>query len=74
MNDRTYVTWDNNPKGNNLEDGAIVLECLEFELLGDHATKMPLPSTKRFPDAITLPLASQPPSLYGSCVVFGSVP
>ena len=34
-NDRTYLTWDNNPEEANLEDGAITLECLEVELLGD---------------------------------------
>jgi hypothetical protein len=64
-NDRTYVTWDNNPKEANLEDGAIVLEHLEAELLGDHdgdhihGADMPPPSTSRFPDAKALPLASQ---------------
>ena len=33
--DRTYITWDNNPEENNLEDGTMVLEHLEVELLGD---------------------------------------
>ena len=33
--DRSYITWDNNPEENNLEDGALVLERLEDELLGD---------------------------------------
>ena len=46
-NDRTYVTWDNSPEENNLEDGAITLEHLEAELLGDqdgdHAIEMPPP-------------------------------
>ena len=46
-NDRTYLTWDNNPEEDDLEDGVITLECLEVELLGDqdgdqlHTTKMP---------------------------------
>ena len=35
-NDRTFFTWDNNPKDANVEDGAIALERLEDELLGDH--------------------------------------
>ena len=48
-NDRTYLTWDNNPEEVDLEDGAIALERLEVELLGDqdgdqiHKTKMPHP-------------------------------
>ena len=47
--DRTYLTWDNNPEEVHLEDGAIALESLEVELLGDqdgdqiHTTKMPHP-------------------------------
>lgn len=57
--DRSYITWDNNPEENNLEDGALVLERLEDELLGDDdhqeaaAAEMPPPR---------LPLASQTPS------------
>ena len=35
-NDRTFFTWDNNPEEANVEDGAIALEHLEDELLGDH--------------------------------------
>ena len=35
-NDRTFLTWDNNPEEANVEDGAMVLEQLEVELLGDH--------------------------------------
>jgi hypothetical protein len=71
-NDRTYMTCDNNPKEPNLEAGAIILEHLEAKLLsyndGDHihAAKMPPPSTSRFPDAGTLPLASQLPTLHGA--------
>ena len=48
-----------------MEDGAIALERLEDELLGDHegdpihTSKMPPPITSRFPDAGVLPLASQ---------------
>jgi hypothetical protein len=34
-NDRTYRTWDNNPKEANLEDGDIALERLEAKLLDD---------------------------------------
>ena len=33
--DRSYVTWDNNSEEHNLEDGALTLEHLEEELLGD---------------------------------------
>jgi hypothetical protein len=64
-NDRTYVNWDNNPKAANLENGAIVLECLEAELLGDHihGAGMPPPPTSRFSDVKSLPLASQHPVL-----------
>ena len=55
-NDRTFFTWDNNPKEANVEDGAITLEHLEAELLGDHdgdpihTSEMPPPTTKRFPE------------------------
>ena len=35
-NDRTFLTWDNNQEEANVEDGAIALDCLEDELLGDH--------------------------------------
>ena len=34
-NGRTFLTWDNNPEEANVEDGAIALERLEDELLGD---------------------------------------
>ena len=34
-NDRTYLTWDNNPEEAESKDGTIVLERLEVELLGD---------------------------------------
>jgi hypothetical protein len=70
------VTWDNNLEEANLEDGAIVLEHLEAELLGDHihGADMPPPSTSRFPDAGALPLASQHPTLRGGHVAVGHVP
>ena len=48
-----------------MEDGAIALECLEDELLGDHegdpihTSEMPPPTTSRFSDAGVFPLASQ---------------
>jgi hypothetical protein len=74
------VTWDNNPKETNLEDGTIFLERLEAELLGDHdgdhihGANMPPPSTSRFPDATIFPLSSQHPGLHGGHVVVGRVP
>jgi hypothetical protein len=74
------VTWDNNPEETNLEDGAMVLERLEAELLGDHdgdhihGADMPPPSTSRFPDATILPLSSQHPVLHGGHAVVGRVP
>ena len=56
--DRSYITWDNNLEENNLEDGALVLECLEDELLGDDdhqtAAKVEMPPPP-------FPLASQTP-------------
>ena len=72
-NDRTFLTWDNNPKEANVEDGSIALERLEDELLGDHegdphpihTSKMPPPTTNRFPDAKVLPLASQCSAICG---------
>jgi hypothetical protein len=74
------VTWDNNPKEVNLEDGAIVLERLEAELLGDHdgdhihGVDMPPPSTNRFLDAKKFPLSSQHPTLCGGHAVARCVP
>ena len=56
-----HVIWDNNPEENNLEDGALVLERLEDEPLGDDdhqaaaAAKMPPP---RLPPASQTPSAS----------------
>ena len=64
-----HVTWDNNPEEHNLEDGALTLERLEDEFLGDeddHATTtttMLPPFATLFPDAPSLPRGStsQPP-------------
>ena len=62
--DRSYLTWDNNPEEHNLEDGALALERLEEELLGDeddHAeatTTMPPPYSTLFPNAPSLPRGS----------------
>ena len=55
-----------------MEDGAIALEHLEDELLGDHegdphlihTSEMPPPTTNRFTDAGILPLASQRPTIH----------
>ena len=64
-NDRTFLTWGNNTEESNVEDGAIALERLEAELLGDHegdpihTSEMPPPTTNRFLDAGVLPLDSQ---------------
>jgi hypothetical protein len=54
------VTWDNILEETNLEVGAMVLECLEDELLGDHTPgeDMPHPSTSRFVDELVLHLSS----------------
>ena len=54
-----------------MEDGAIALERLEDELLGDHegdpihTSEMPPPATSRFPDAGVLPLVSQRSAIHG---------
>ena len=70
-NDRTFFTWDNNPKKANVEHGAITLERLKAELLGDHdgdpihTSEMPPPTTSRFTDAGVLPLASQRSTIRG---------
>jgi hypothetical protein len=63
----------------NLEDGAIVLKCLEPKILGDpdsdhiHGANMLPPSTSRFPNVRVLPLASQHPAFRGGHVVVGHV-
>jgi hypothetical protein len=50
-----------------LEDGAIVLERLEAEILSDHihGAYMPPPYTRRFPYAAVFPLSSQHLVLHG---------
>jgi hypothetical protein len=75
-NDKTYVTWDNNPKKANLENGAIVLEHLEAKYFGDHiqGADMPPPSTSKFPNVGAFPLDSHCPTLHGGHVVVGHVP
>jgi hypothetical protein len=79
-NDGTYLTWDNNPKEANLEDGAIVLECLEAKLLGDHdgdhihGANMPPPSTSKFSNARVFPLSLQHLMLCRDHVATRSVP
>ena len=70
-NDRTYLNWDSHPKEANVEHGAITLERLKDELLGDHdgdpihTSEMPPPTTNRFPDAGVFPLASQRSTIRG---------
>jgi hypothetical protein len=74
------MPWDNNPEETNLEDGTIVLECLEEELLSDHdgdhipGGDMPPPSTSRVPDSSVLPLSAQRPLSHGGHSAVGRVP
>jgi hypothetical protein len=74
------MTWDNNPKETNLQDGTIVLECLEEEILGDHdgdhipGGDMPPPSTTRVPDSSVLPLSAQRPLSRGGHSAVDRVP
>jgi hypothetical protein len=74
------ATWDNNLEETNLEDGGMVLECLEAKLLGDHdgdhipGADMPPPSTNNVPDASILSLSSQCPSSREGHSVVGRVP
>jgi hypothetical protein len=74
------MNWDNNPKETNLEDGAIVLERLEEELLGDRdgdhipGGDMPPPSTSDVPNSTMLPLSSQSPLSRGGHSTVGRVP
>jgi hypothetical protein len=74
------MNWDNNPEETNLEDGAIVLERLEEELLGDHdgdhipGGDMPPPSTSDVPNSTILPLSSQRPLSRGGHSAVGHVP
>ena len=80
--DKTYLTWDKNPEENNLDDGAMVLERLEAELLGDDdgdhvttvTTEMPTPpssSVRPIQPVPVFPPASQPPSSRGDRVAIG---
>jgi hypothetical protein len=74
------MTWDNNPEEINLQDGTIVLECLQEELLSDHdgdhipGGDMPPPSTTRVPDSSVLPLSTQHPLSRGGHSAVGRVP
>jgi hypothetical protein len=74
------MNWDNNLEETNLEDGAIVLERLEEDLLGDRdgdhipGGDMPPPSTSGVPNSTILPLSSQRPlSRWGHSTI-GRVP
>ena len=79
-NSKRDMTWDNNPEETNLEDGAIVLERLEEELLGDHdgdhipRGDMPHPSTSGVPNSSVLPLSAQHPLSRGGHLAVGCVP
>jgi hypothetical protein len=74
------VTWNNNLEETNLEDGSMVLERLEAELLGDHdgyripRVDMPPPSNSTFPNATVLPLSSHHPTLRGGHAATSRVP
>ena len=74
------MTWDKNPEETNLQDGTIVLERLQEELLSDHdgdhipGGDMPPPSTTRVPDSSVLPLSAQRPLSRGSHSAVGRVP
>jgi hypothetical protein len=79
-NNKRDMTWDNNPEETNLEDGAIVLERLEEELLGDRdgdhipGGDMPPPSTSGVLNSSILPLSSQRPLSCGGHSIAGCVP
>ena len=79
-NNKRDMTWENNPEETNLEDGAIVLERLEEELLGDRdgdhipGGVMPPPSTSGVPNSTILPLSSQRPLSRGGHSIVGRVP
>jgi hypothetical protein len=74
------MTWDNNPEETNLQDGTIVLERLQEELLSDHdgdhipGRDMPPPSITRVPDSSVLPLSAQRPLSRGGHSIAGRVP
>jgi hypothetical protein len=79
-NHKRDMNWDNNLEETNLEDGAIVLERLEEELLGDRdgdhipGGVMPPPSTSGVPNSTILPLSSQRPLSCRGHSVVGRVP
>jgi hypothetical protein len=79
-NNKRDMTWDNNPEETNLKDGAIVLERLEEELLGDcdgdhiPGGDMLPPSTSGVTDSSILPLSSQRPLSRGDHSAAGRVP
>jgi hypothetical protein len=74
------MAWDKNREETNLEDGTIVLERLEEELLSDHdddhihGGDRPPPSTTRVPDSSVLPLSAQCPLSRGGHSTVGRVP
>jgi hypothetical protein len=73
------MTWDNNLEETNLQDGTIVLERLQEELLSDHdgdhiPGDMLLPSTTRVLDSLVLPLSTQHPLSGGGHSAAGRVP
>jgi hypothetical protein len=62
--DKTFTTWDNNPKEDNLEDVVLVLEQLENALIDDDHVKIPTPST------IMVPLTKTPVvTIWASCSI-----
>jgi hypothetical protein len=79
-NHKRDMNWDNNQEETNLEDGAIVLERLEEELLGDRdgdhipGGDMPPPSISDVPNSTILPLSSQCPLSHGGHSAVGRVP
>jgi hypothetical protein len=75
-NSKRDATSDNNLEETYLEYGAMVLECLEAELLGDHilGADMSPPSTSKAPDASVLPLTSHHPLSRGGHSAVGRLP
>ena len=56
-----HVTWDNNPEEHNLEDGALTLERLEEEILGDEDDHAAATTTTMPPPPLPPGSTSQPP-------------
>ena len=56
-----HVIWDNNPKEHNLEDGALTLERLEEEILGDEDDHAAAATTTMPPPPLPPGSTSQPP-------------